>query len=112
MLGRPRIFKGKSLAHPRYTTVLQLRRQVNVDFSDDDDYMAGLLCAAEHTVENYIQRQFTEVETDGAIPPPLVMAILIIAAGLYSNREPVAYAVPQAVPYSVSFLLQPYVKYR
>jgi uncharacterized phage protein (predicted DNA packaging) len=99
-----------------YVTVEQLKRQVNVDFNDDDEYMSDLIEVAQTAVENDIQRPLSELETtednSATIPAPLRHAILLLASNLYSNREPVAFSVPQAVPYTLRYLIQPYILYQ
>ena len=99
-----------------YITVEQLKKQVNVDFSDDDSYMSDLIEVAQTAVENDIQRPLSELETTRAngttIPAPLKHAILLLAANLYSNREPVAFSAPQPVPYTLRYLIQPYILYQ
>ena len=95
-----------------YVTVEQLKKQVNVDFDDDNGYMTDLIEVAQTSVENDIQRPLSELETsEGLIPAPLKHAILLLASNLYSNREPVAFASPQPVPYTLRYLSQPYIKY-
>lgn len=115
IFGRPATFfeSGKSRINlPRYATLAQIKKQLNIDFSDDDSYLEALLMAAEQSVENYIQQPLQGLEVEGVLPSPLLVSVLLIAAGLYSNREPVSYTAPHVVPYSVGFLLQPYIKYR
>lgn len=100
-----------------YVTVEELKKQLNVDYSDDDEYMSRLLDVAEAAVQNDIRRPLSELEDMAqdvwgrTIPAPLRHAILLIATNLYSNREPVAFATPQPVPYTLQYLLQPYIKY-
>ena len=115
VLGRPSPFEKDSegkITAPRYASLSLIKKQLNIDFSDDDAYLEALLMTAEQSVENYIQQPLQGLERDGILPYPLLFSILMIAAGLYSNREPVAYSTPHVVPYSVGFLLQPYIKYR
>lgn len=95
-----------------YVTVEQLKKQCYVDSSADDEYMTGLIGVAEGAVANDIQQPLSGLEdTDHKIPAPLMHAILLIAANLYANREPVAFANPQVVPYTLRYLIQPYIKY-
>ncbi len=94
-----------------YVTVEQLKKQCYVDSSDDDTYMEGLIEAAQTAVENDIQQPLSGLESGGKIPAPLMQAILLVAANLYTNREPVAFANPQPVPYTLQYLIKPYIHY-
>ena len=94
-----------------YVTLEHLKKQCYVDSSDDDDYMTELIDVAEKAVENDIQQPLAYLAVDGNIPTPLMHAILLIAANLYTNREPVAFANPQVVPYTLQYLIKPYKKY-
>lgn len=99
----------------RYITTDELARQCNIDNITDGEtqYLSDLLEASAETVENKIQQSISDVsaDNDGEIPAPLKQAILLIAANLYANREPVAYGVPQRIPYTLDYLIEPYVKY-
>ena len=98
-----------------YVTVEQLKKQVNVDYSEDDEYMSQLIEVAEVAVQNDIRCQLSALETtetgERTIPAPLRHAVLLLASNLYSNREPVAFASPQPVPYTLQYLIQPYIRY-
>lgn len=94
-----------------YVTLEHLKKQCYVDSSDDDEYMLSLIEVAEKSVENDIQQPLAGLAVEGNLPAPLVHAILLIAANLYTNREPVAFANPQVVPYTLQYLIRPYIKY-
>lgn len=96
-----------------YITVAELEKQCNIDNPTDSDvsYLESLLDTSVTTVENKIQQNLADVLIDGILPAPLKQAMLLIAANLYANREPVAYGVPQRIPYTLDYLIQPYIKY-
>ena len=96
-----------------YITVSELEKQCNIDNVTESEthYLEDLLDASTTTVENKIQQKLADVLVDGVLPVPLKQAILLIAANLYANREPVAYGVPQRIPYTLDYLIQPYIKY-
>jgi hypothetical protein len=96
-----------------YITVVELEKQCNIDNPTDSDvsYLESLLDTSVTTVENKIQQKLADVLIDGILPAPLKQAMLLIAANLYANREPVAYGVPQRIPYTLDYLIQPYIKY-
>jgi hypothetical protein len=93
-----------------YVTLQEAKKQVNVPFTDDDDYITSLIEAAQIIVEKDIQQDLTNFVTDGALNRALCQAILLIFANLYANREPVAYAIPQTIPYTYAFLIMPFIK--
>jgi len=95
-----------------YVSLADLKKHLNVDFSDDDDYITGLESAAESSIVKYIQQPLVNCEVSaGVLDPALCHAIKLIVANFYANREPVAYGVPQVVPYTLTFLLNPYILY-
>lgn len=102
----------------KYVTLDELKEQTNVEHSQDDRILQIHLDAAEAWVEKTIQRSLKELEftpEDGGeptIPEPLRMATLIFAAGLYSNREPVAFGgAPVAIPYNLNSMIVPYINF-
>lgn len=121
-----------------YVTLDDIKRQVNVEHSDDDKLLQDMIDEAEEWVEKTIQQPLADLEasdtattdqaatespddnTAGAaeavavkrIPKPLRRAILIYAATLYANREAVAYGQPVAPPYNLMSLITPYIKFR
>lgn len=92
-----------------------MAKQCNIDTVDagETTYLENLLDASVFTIENKIQQPLTDVlDGDRNLPAPIKSAALLIAANLYANREPVAYGTPQRIPYSLDYLIQPYIKYR
>lgn len=93
-----------------YVSLTELKKHVNVDFNEDDSYLTGLIEVCEKAVENEINQPLTDLADEGDIPAPVRHAILLLAGNLYENREPVSYGKAVVVPYTISFLLTPYVK--
>ena len=91
-----------------------LKRHVRADeFADDDEYLQVLLDTAERYVIHATNRSYAELkglECDGGIPLPLRHAILMLAGHWYNQREGVATASMQEVPYSMQALIKPYRK--
>lgn len=96
-----------------YTNVEQLQQHLEIDYPENGDfeYLELLLDASESRIEKEINRPFTDVVVDGKLCPPLVAAILIFAGTLYANREAVAYANVNPVPFTLGYLIQPYRRY-
>jgi hypothetical protein len=97
-----------------FATLEDLKEQCNVQHNEDDKRLREMLDAAESWVEKTIQQPLQNVCVNGQLPKPVKQAILIYAAGLYANREPVAFSgQPTAIPYFNPYaLLTPYINYR
>jgi len=89
-----------------------LKKQVNVDFDADDEYLLQLLGSAQDAVLNMTNRTSAELITlgGGVWPNPLQHAVLMLASHWYNQREAVASVSSQEVPYGISFLVKPYRK--
>ena len=96
-----------------YITTAELEKQCNIDNSTADEikYLEDLLDASVTTIENKIQQKLTDISPEGRLPVPLKQAALLIAANLYANREPTSHGTPQRIPYTLDYILQPYIKY-
>jgi len=95
-----------------YITLDEMKKHLNIDFTDDDEYVTSLIEVAQCSIEKTIQHPLKDCEiSDGVLNPALVHAMKLLAGNLYANREPVAYGVPQAVPYTMQYLIQPFIQY-
>lgn len=94
-----------------YVTIEELKQHLNIDHDSDDRYLASLLSTAQMSIEKSIQQPLENCLIDETLNPMLVHAIKILAGGFYANREPVAYAQPRPIPYTLSYLIQPFIKY-
>ena len=88
----------------------EIHKQINLDldYTDDDVYLALLLAACTIAVKNRIN---DITDNDITAVEPLKLAILLLIANMYANREPVAYAQTYIIPYTFDFLIAPYVIY-
>ena len=99
----------------KYITAAELAAHCFIDNPDEVETkrLEDDLQTAVDTVRNKIQQPLTDIlEEDGTLPAPLKSAALLIAANLYANREPTSFGTPQRIPYSLDYLIQPYIKYR
>lgn len=82
------------------------------DFSDDDQYLAHLLEAAEQSVCTATNRTSDElVEMGGGkLPVMLQQAVLLTAGHWYNQREAVSGVQMAEVPYTLQALIKPYRK--
>lgn len=99
-----------------YLTVADLKRHLNVDFSDDDAYIAELEKVAESYIETYLQRPLSELTTTDGCPHASLNAsvrhaIRLMVGQLYANREPVSFAAPSEIPFGLRALLLPLKKF-
>lgn len=111
----------------RVVTMPELKAQMRVEEDDEDAIILSYGLAAENYVIGETRRSLGELcergyrEATGELPtgdpgaewfPPMLrVAILLLAANLYRNREPVAAGVtPSAIPYTLEALVKPYVR--
>ena len=83
------------------------------DFADDDVYMQHLLDAAKVSVvrsTNRTEDELKAIGNSGAMPTPIVQAIMMLAAHWYNQRESVSTTQMHQVPDSLSALIKPYRK--
>jgi len=95
-----------------YVTIEELKKHLNIDFSDDDAYLADILKTSIMSVEMAIKTPLEEYVKDGEFNPMLKHAIKILARNFYANREPVSFATPSVVPYTLTYLIKPFKKYQ
>ena len=110
----------------RIVTIDELKAQMRVDFEDEDEIIVLYGSAAEESIIGGTARSLEELNRMGYrektgldaeelpegnwFPDRLKLAILILAAHSYRNREPVAAIAQNAVPYSLDVFCKPYRK--
>ena len=97
-----------------YVTLSHAKKHLNIDadFKEDDNYIVGLLVAAEKAVERHIDNKLSlYTDAHGELEQPLKAAILLLVGNLYANREPVGYSTAIEVPLSYNYLLDLYKNY-
>ena len=96
-----------------YITVEELQSQCFIDNPTDKEikYLEDALDSSVTTIENKIQQKLVDISPEGKLPAPLKSAALLLAANLYANREPTSHGIPQRIPYTLDYLIQPYIKY-
>ena len=90
-----------------------LKKHVRADdFTDDDEYLAHLLDAAEQYVCTATNREAAELLEmgGGELPTMLQQAVLLIAGHWYNQREAVSGVQMAEVPYTLQALIKPYRK--
>lgn len=91
-----------------------VKKHLNIDssFIEDDNYIEFLEGVAEEVVAKHIDRDLEDIiGVEGAVPKPLLQAMLLFIANMYANRESVAYTTAIEVPNSLSYILSMYRDY-
>lgn len=97
----------------KVVTLNELKAQMHIDecIDAEDSLIITYGIAAEDQVIGMTRRSLEDLSADGKFPAPLKVAVLMFAAHLYRNREPVATgATPAAIPYTLETLVKPFVK--
>lgn len=96
-----------------YITLDEIKKHLNIDFDDDDAYLKDITQVAQMSVEKAIGEELASYEgEDGTLNPMLKHAIKILAGNFYANREPVSFAAPSIIPYTLAYLIRPFKKYQ
>lgn len=108
-------------------TLAEAKKHLNIEsyFTDDDEYINSLIEVSYYSIKNRCNNwwwvdQSGSTNTDFAdftitgstIPLPIKHATLLMVGNLYSNREPVSFGSPMKIPYTIDFLLAPYINYQ
>jgi len=95
-----------------YTNLIDAKShlKIEVDFTDDDNYINQLLTVSEQAVKNYLNDDLFEVQLED-IPLPIIQATYFLMANFYINRTMVSFAQGIEIPYTFQFLLNPYRNY-
>lgn len=96
-----------------YVTLKLAKKHLQIDdsYTDDDDYITGLIQVAEDAVSQHLDIALQDLLVDGLLPSAIVHSILLMVGNLYANREPVAYTSVVKVPYTIDYLLGLYKHY-
>jgi hypothetical protein len=109
-------------------TLAEAKKHLNIEsyFTDDDGYITSLIEVAFYSIKNRCNNrtwvdssgvtsgnsEFADDSVEGTeIPLPIKHAILLMVGNFYANREPVSFAAPAVIPYTIEYLLSPYINY-
>ena len=85
----------------KWLTIADIKKQLRLDFNDEDDVLELYGSAAEDTVLNYLNRTYQDVmEVYGHIPAPIRHATLMLVDVSYQYRSPVSPTNVSMVPYT------------
>lgn len=97
-----------------YLELDRVKQHLNLEssYTEDDQYILGLMAAAEQAVEVHTNRKLSEIAEDngGCLPAPLAQAMLLQVGNLYQNREIVG-TKTTALPWSYKYLIDLYLSY-
>ena len=94
----------------RYLTLEMCKKQVYVDYDEDDAMIELQAAAAEDVIEQNLNRKLEDVAVDGKLPSAIMQAMLLFFGALYANREGFSTMASQPTA-SMIALLQPYKRY-
>lgn len=101
----------------RVVTLDDLKGQMRIDFEEDDAQILIYGIAAEDAIINMTRRSIDELIQENKrrsgiedFPKMLYVAILILAAQLYKYREPVSGINQVTVPYTLEFMVKPWIR--
>lgn len=67
------------------------KKHLNIepDFTEDDEYILGLIDVAEQAVRVHVNEDFDTLAENngGCLPSPLSQAMLLMIGNMYQNRE-------------------------
>ena len=90
------------------------KKHLNIedDFKDDDEYILGLIDAAEQAVRVHVNEDFDTLSeaNGGCLPAPLEQAMLLAIGNWYQNREPLGTR-NAALPFNYQYLIDLYRNY-
>lgn len=90
------------------------KKHLNIepDFTEDDEYILGLIDMAEQAVRVHVNEDFEVLaeQNGGCLPAPLLQAMLLMVGNMYQNREPLGTR-NLALPFNYQYLIDLYRNY-
>jgi len=109
-----------------FLTLAEAKKHLNIEnFTEDDTYIETLIEVSFYALKNRcnnwywvdlsgttLDTQFCDYAITGTtIPLVIKQCTLLLVGNLYSSREPVSFASGVQIPYTLEFLLGPYINY-
>lgn len=94
-------------------TLQRVKQHLNLepDFTEDDQYILGLIDMAEKAVRVHVNEDFKDIaERNGGFPTPLLQAMLLMVGQMYMNREIIG-TKTEALPFNYQYLIDLYRNY-
>jgi len=107
-------------------TLEEAKKHLNIEsyFTDDDVYITNLISVSFYSIKNACNNitwvdnsgnttGSVEFADDNTVDIPLVVkqALLLMVGNLYANREPVSFGGATTIPYTIQYLIEPYINY-
>jgi len=106
-----RVVKTKSEINMKWLTIEDIKKQLRIDYSYEDDVLDLYGSSAEDTVLNYLNRSYQELlETYGEVPAPIRQATLMLVDNSYQHRTPAEPTNMYYVLYGFDNLVKPYMR--
>lgn len=97
-----------------YIELDQAKQHLNImpDFTEDDEYILGLIDMAEQAVRVHVNEDFDTLaeQNGGCLPSPLSQAMLLMIGNMYQNREPLGTRNAE-LPFNYRYLIDLYRNY-
>ena len=95
----------------KWLTISDIKKQLRVDFDDEDDVLELYGSAAEDTVLNYMNRTYQDVlEEYGEVPAAIRQATLMLVDNSYQHRSPAEPTQMYYVLYGFDTLIKSYMR--
>lgn len=95
----------------KWLTIADIKKQLRVDFDDEDDVLELYGSAAEDTVLNCLNRTYQDVlEEYGEVPTAIRQATLMLVDSSYNHRSPAEPTQMYYVTYGFDILIKPYMR--
>lgn len=92
-----------------FLSVEKCKKHLNIDldFTEDDNYITSLIEVAENVVERHIGYNLAEKAdaNDGQLPKGLEHAMLLLIGHFYNTREAVTFGSSTELPLGYNYLL-------
>lgn len=94
-----------------YLTLEYIKEHSRICHNAEDNYLKRIGAAAERAVMNLCMRDVDDLyDTYGGIPEDLMHATLLLVDHLYQHHGPTEQVSVSNVPYSIDFMLKPYMR--
>lgn len=95
----------------KYLTLEYIKDHSRLCHDAEDRYLERIGAAAETAVLNLCRRTIEDIyEEYGEVPEDFKQATLLLVDHLYTHRGPTENVSASVVPYSIDFLVKPYMK--
>ena len=95
----------------KWLTIADIKKQLRLDFDDEDDVLDLYGSSAEDTVLNYLNRTYQDLlEEYGEVPAAIRQATLMLVDNSYQHRSPAEPTQMYYVMYGFDVLVRPYMR--